>query len=111
VTLIASGSEVAIALEAQKALEADGIATTVVSMPCLDIFNAEDPHYQDSVVAPETVRIVVEAGSPVGWDRWTGREGAVVGMTTFGASAPYEALYKHFGITAEAVAKAAKVRL
>jgi transketolase len=111
VTLIASGSEVAIALEAQKALEADGIGTTVVSMPCLDVFNAEDPHYQDSVVDPKTVRIVVEAGSPVGWDRWTGREGAVVGMTTFGASAPYEALYKHFGITAEAVVKAAKVRL
>jgi transketolase len=111
VTLIASGSEVAIALEAQKALESDGIGTTLVSMPCLDLFNAEDPHYQDSVINPSTVRIVVEAAAPVGWDRWTGRDGAVVGMTTFGASAPYEALYKHFGITAEAVVKAAKVRL
>jgi transketolase len=98
-------------MEAQKLLEADGIGASVVSMPCLDIFNAEDHVYQDKVVPPSTVRIVVEAGSPVGWDRWTGREGAVVGMTSFGASAPYEALYKHFGITPEHVAQAAKARL
>jgi transketolase len=111
VTLIASGSEVSIALEAQKLLEADGIGASVVSMPCLDIFNSEDHGYQDKVIPQATVRIVVEAASPMGWDRWTGREGAVVGMTTFGASAPYEKLYQHFGITPDNIVKAAKARL
>jgi transketolase len=111
VTLIASGSEISIALEGQKLLEADGVGASVVSMPCLDIFNMEDHAYQDRVIPPSTVRIVVEAGSPQGWDRWTGREGAVVGMTTFGASAPYEKLYQHFGITPDNVVKAAKARL
>jgi transketolase len=111
VTLIGTGSEVSIALEAQKLLEADGIGTSVVSMPCMDIFAIEEPAYQDSVIDPKTVRIAVEAGSPQGWDRWVGREGAVAGMMSFGASGPYEALYKHFGITPENVAKAAKVRL
>jgi transketolase len=111
VTLIASGSEVAIALEAQKLLEAESVGTAVVSMPCLDLFNSEDHAYQDRVIDPKTVRIVVEAGSPQGWERWIGREGAVVGMTTFGASAPYEKLYQHFGITPDNVVKAAKARL
>jgi transketolase len=111
VTLIASGSEVAIVLQAQRQLEADGIGTSVVSMPCLDLFNAEERRYQEGVIDPKTVRIAVEAASPFGWERWVGSEGAVVGMMTFGASAPYEALYKHFGITAENVVKAAKARL
>ncbi len=111
VTLIASGSEVSIAMEAQKLLEADGIGASVVSMPCLDIFNIEDHVYQDKVIPQSTVRIVVEAGSPMGWDRWTGREGAVAGMTTFGASGPYEKLYQHFGITPDHIVKAAKARL
>jgi transketolase len=111
VTLISSGSEVTIALEAQKALEADGIGTSLVSMPCLDLFNAEDAGYQDDVIPPSTVRIVVEAASPFGWERWTGREGAVVGMNGFGASGPYEALYKHFGITPDNIVKTAKARL
>jgi transketolase len=111
VTLIASGSEISIAMDAQKQLEAEGIGASVVSMPCLDIFNGEDHVYQDKVIPQSTVRIVVEAGSPMGWDRWTGREGAVVGMTTFGASAPYEKLYQHFGITPDHIVKAAKARL
>ncbi len=111
VTLISSGSEISIAMEAQKMLEAEGIGASVVSMPCLDIFNGEDHAYQDKVIPPSTVRIVVEAASPMGWDRWTGREGAVVGMTTFGASAPYEKLYQHFGITPDNIVKAAKARL
>jgi transketolase len=111
VTLISSGSEISIAMEAQKLLEADGIGASVVSMPCLDIFNGEDHVYQDKVIPTSTVRIVVEAASPMGWDRWTGREGAVVGMTTFGASGPYEKLYEHFGITPDNIVKAAKARL
>ena len=80
-------------------------------MPCLDLFNAEDAHYQDAVIPTSTVRIAVEAASALGWDRWVGREGAVVGMTGFGASGPYEALYKHFGITPDNIVKAAKARL
>ena len=111
VTLIATGSEVAIALEAQKMLETDGIGTSLVSMPCMDLFAVEDVAYQESVINPATVRIAVEAASPMGWDRWVGRDGAVVGMTTFGASAPYEHLYRHFGITAENIVKGAKARL
>jgi transketolase len=111
VTLIATGSEVEIARKASELLEAEGIGTTLVSMPCMDLFAVQDSDYQDRVIDPRTVRIAVEAGIAQGWDRWVGREGAVVGMHGFGASAPYQDLYKHFGITAEEVAKAAKVRL
>ena len=111
VTLIATGSEVAIALEAQKALESEGIGTSLVSMPCMDLFAVEDVAYQDSVIDPATVRIAVEAASPMGWDRWVGRDGAVVGMMGFGASAPYEDLYRHFGITPDNIVKGAKARL
>jgi transketolase len=111
VTLIATGSEVSIALEAQKLLEAQGIGASVVSMPCMDLFAAESVAYQDRVIDPKTVRIAVEAGAPQGWDRWIGRDGAFVGMTGFGASAPYEALYKHFGITADHIVRAARQRL
>jgi transketolase len=111
VTLIATGSEVEIASKARALLEAEGIGTTLVSMPCMDLFAVQDSDYQDHVIDPRTVRIAVEAGIAQGWDRWVGREGAVVGMHGFGASAPYQDLYKHFGITAEEVVKAAKVRL
>jgi transketolase len=111
VTLIGTGSEVLIALEAQKLLQVEGIATVVVSMPSMEIFETKTPSEQDAVIDPKTVRIAVEAASPFGWGRWVGRKGAVIGMSTFGASAPYQDLYKHFGITATEVVKAAKARL
>ena len=78
-------------------------------MPCLDRFEAQDQAYRDSVLPPSvTARVAVEAASPLGWHRWVGDRGAVVAMTTFGASAPAGALYKHFGFTGENVAERAR---
>jgi transketolase len=111
VTLIATGSEVQIALQAKKQLDAQGIATALVSMPCMEIFAEQDRAYQHSIIDPTTVRIAVEAAARMCWDRWIGDNGGFVGMLTFGASAPYQDLYEHFGITPENVVKAAKARL
>ena len=111
VTIIASGSEVSIALEAQKQLEAQGIGASVVSMPCMDLFAAESASYQDRTIDPKSVRIAVEAGARQAWDRWIGRDGVFIGMNSFGASGPYEALYKQFGITADNIVRAARQRL
>jgi transketolase len=111
ITLIATGSEVEIAAQAKKLLDSDGISTALVSMPCMDLFEQQDQAYRMSVIDPASVRIAVEAASPMSWDRWIGDNGAFIGMTTFGASAPYQALYKHFGITPENIVKAAKARL
>jgi transketolase len=111
VTLLATGSEVEIALAARDLLQADGIGTRVVSMPCQEIFDAQDERYRREVLGPGTVRIAVEAAVRFGWDRYLGENGGFVGMDGFGASAPYKELYEHFGITAEAVADAARNRL
>jgi transketolase len=111
VVLLATGSEVEIALEAQKTLEAEGIGARVVSMPCFSLFAAQPAKYRADTLGGKLPKVAVEAGIRDGWDRWIGPEGGFVGMTGFGASAPYKALYKHFGITAEAVVKAAKERL
>ena len=108
VTLIATGSEVTLAMNARAQLEADGIATNVVSLPCWELFDAQPQTYRDCVIAPNTMRVAIEAGSPMGWQRYVGADGAVIGLDHFGESAPYEALYKHFGITAEAMVVAAK---
>jgi transketolase len=107
VTILSTGSEVQLALAAAKALEADGIAATAVSMPCWELFRQQPDDYRRRVLG-DTPRVAVEAGVRFGWDEWIGPEGAFIGMTSFGASAPAEALYKHFGITAEAVAAAAR---
>jgi transketolase len=111
VTLLATGSEVGIALAARDLLQKDGIPTRVVSMPSFELFEEQDEAYQEAVLGPGTVRVAVEAGIRQGWDRYLGVKGAFVGMTGFGASGPYEQLYRHFGITPEAVAAAAKQRL
>ena len=104
-----SGTEVHIANDALKLLEAEGVKVRLVSMPCLDRFEAQDAEYRDSVLPPSvTARVAVEAASPLGWHRWVGDRGAVVAMTTFGASAPAGALYKHFGFTGENVADVAR---
>ena len=114
VILIATGSEVEIALKAREALEAEGIGTRVVSMPSMELFAAQDEAYRKKVLPAGPVRIAIEAGVRQGWDRWLlgerGRDGkaAFIGMSTFGASAPYDRLYKEFGITAEAAVAAAK---
>ncbi|MES2846288.1 MAG: transketolase [Pseudomonadota bacterium] len=113
VILIATGSEVEIALKARDMLEADGIGTRVVSMPCMELFAQQDEAWRKKVLPGGAVRIAIEAGVRLGWDRWLlgerGRDGKsdFVGMSSFGASAPMDRLYKEFGITAEnAVAKA-----
>jgi transketolase len=112
--LIATGSEVEIALKAREALEAKGIGTRVVSMPCQELFADQDAAYRRKVLPPGPVRVAIEAGVRFGWDRWLLGEGGkagkadFVGMEGFGASAPADRLYKEFGITPEAtVAKVA----
>ena len=110
VTLLATGSEVSIAMAARDLLKAKGKAAAVVSLPCWELFDAEDASYRKSVLG-SAPRVAVEAASPFGWERYVGEDGAIIGMRTFGASAPAEALYPHFGITAEKVAEAALARI
>ena len=111
VSIFASGSEVAIAVEAQHLLSAKGVAARVVSVPCLDLFEKESPAYRADVIGTATVKIAVEAAVRQGWDAIVGTDGLFVGMTGFGASAPYQKLYEHFGITGQAVADAALAKL
>jgi transketolase len=108
VTLLATGSEVCVALEAQALLARDGIAAAVVSMPSFELFDARPAKEREAVLGPGTVRVAIEAGIGFGWERYIGPGGGFVGMTGFGASAPAEELYRHFGITAEAAAQKAK---
>ncbi|WP_149538206.1 transketolase [Siccirubricoccus phaeus] len=109
-TLIATGSEVGVALGARERLAAEGIATAVVSLPCWELFAAQDASYRDQVLGP-ALRVGIEAAVGFGWERWLGPEGLFLGMAGFGASAPADDLFRHFGITAEAVASAVKKRL
>ena len=109
--ILASGSEVELAVAAQATLAGEGIPVRVVSMPCMDLFEAQDEAYQDEVLGGDLPKVAVEAGVRQSWDRWIGRKGGFVGMKSFGASAPYKELYKHFGITAEAVVDAVKARI
>jgi transketolase len=111
VTIFASGSEVEIALAAQRALEELDYATRVVSVPSFELFARQSAQYRKSVIGRAPVRIAIEAAVSQGWERFIGEDGAFIGMTGFGASAPYEELYKHFGVTAAAVVRAAKARL
>jgi transketolase len=111
VTLIASGSEVAIAVAAREQLAAEGIGAAVVSLPCWQLFQAQPAHYRDEVLGLGSLRIGIEAASPFGWDTWLAPDGAFVGMRGFGASAPAEQLYEHFKITPRAVLEAVKARL
>jgi len=111
VTLMATGSEVMLAMAARDTLQSEGIPTAVVSMPCWELFAEQDGAYRESVLGTGTVRVAVEAACGMGWDRWIGDNGAFVGMDGFGASAPAPQLYQHFGITAEAVVATAKARL
>ena len=109
-TLIASGSEVAIALEARRLLAEAGIQAAVVSLPCWELFATQDESYRSQVLGPG-IRVGIEAACGFGWERWLGLDGIFIGMTGFGASAPADTLYRHFGITPEAVAASVRKRL
>ncbi len=110
-TLFGTGTELALALKAAETLEAEGVPTRVVSVPCFELFEQQDAAYQASVIGRGTVRVAVEAAIKQGWERFIGEDGAFVGMTGFGASAPAEVLYDKFGVTADAVVAAVKARL
>ncbi len=105
VTIMATGSEVSLAVDAQKLLEAKGVATKVVSLPCWELFDAQPAAYRDEVLGKDTLKVAVEAAIKFGWERYLGVDGIFVGMPGFGASAPAKDLYQHFGITAENVEK------
>ncbi len=107
VTLLATGSEVEIALAARALLMGRGIVARVVSMPSWELFEKQPATYRDAILGPGTVRVAIEAASAFGWSRYLGTSGKFIGMHGFGASAPAKDLYKHFGITAEAAADAA----
>jgi transketolase len=109
--LIATGSEVEIAMEAQAALAEKGVPVRVVSMPSMDLFEQQSANYQAETLGGKLPKVAVEAGVRFGWDRWIGHDGGFVGMSSFGASAPYQDLYQHFGITAEAVVAAVDAQL
>jgi transketolase len=109
VILIATGSELSLALAAREQLMGEGIRTRVVSLPCWERFEAQPQEYRDGVLPPEeTLRISVEAGVSLGWDRWVGREGAIIAIDRFGASAPAGDLFPAFGISAGNVAAVAR---
>ena len=111
VSIFASGSEVEIALKAKDILAGKGVAARVVSVPSFELFAKQDEAYRAGVIGSAKVRIGVEAGLRQGWDAIIGSDGGFVGMTGFGASAPYKELYQHFGITPEAVAELAGKKL
>jgi len=109
VILIGTGSELSLCVEAHEQLTAEGIKARVVSLPCWELFEEQSPAYRDEVLPPEvTARVGVEAGVALGWERYLGPAGRFIGMSGFGASAPYKELYEHFGITVENVVAAAK---
>ncbi|MBV9786186.1 MAG: transketolase [Acidisphaera sp.] len=109
-TLIATGSEVALAIAARERLAAEGIAAAVVSLPCWELFALQDEAYRMRVLGG-VMRIGIEAACDFGWERWLGEGGCFIGMSGYGASAPCEELYRHFGLTAEAVALAVRRRM
>jgi transketolase len=100
--IIATGSEVSIALTVWETLQSEGIDVRLVSMPSWELFEAQSPEYRESVLPPAvTARVAIEAAAPLGWCKWVGSRGIVMGIERFGASAPYKEIYRHFGLTPE----------
>ena len=108
VVLMSSGSEVALILEAQQKLEADGIRSRVVSMPSHELFAAQSEQYKDSILPVGVKRVSIEASHPMAWQRWVGSDGVAIGLNRFGASAPYKEIYEHLGLTVAKVVETAK---
>src|SRR5690606_20056660 len=109
--IIATGSEVGIAIEARERLLEDGIEVRIVSMPSTTVFDRQDAAWKASVLPAGVPRVAIEAGVTGGWYKYVGLDGAVIGLDRFGESAPAGELFKHFGITAEAVAQAVRIRV
>ena len=103
VVLVATGSEVAVALDCAEQLEGQGIGADVVSMPCAELFQKQDGAYRDDLLPADTLKVSIEAGVTMGWERFVGSDGLLIGLDRFGASAPAEVLFKHFGFSAEAI--------
>jgi transketolase len=110
-TFLATGSEVGLAVQARALLAKDGIPSRIVSMPCWALFEEQSAQYRETVLGPGTVKVAIEAGVRQGWDRYIGPDGGFIGMHSFGSSGPAKDVYKHFGITPEAAAEAAKTAL
>ncbi len=106
-----TGSEVEIAMNAQKELQDAGIGTRVVSVPCFELFDQQDSAYQQSILCNDSIKVGIEAAVRYGWDKYIGSHSTFIGMSGFGDSAPADELYEKFGITAEAVVKAVKDKL
>ena len=112
VIFIATGSEVGLVMEAAERLSNEGVKTRVVSVPCVDVFEAQDDAYRDSVLRPDiTARVAVEAGVTAGWRHYVGPRGRVLGVDTFGESAPADVLFEHFGLTVDKVIEAARTSI
>ncbi|WP_425384020.1 transketolase [Wolbachia endosymbiont (group B) of Eupithecia inturbata] len=105
VTIFATGSEVEIAVEAREKLQEKGVGTRVISMPCWRLFDEQSDEYKGVILNNDSIKVAIEAGSEVGWHKYIGSNGIFIGMKSFGESAPYEALYKHFNISADYVVK------
>jgi len=110
VVLVATGSEVALACDVRDALEAKGIGADVVSMPCMELFDAQDAAYRADVFPADCLKISIEAGVTLGWQKYVG-DGLTIGIDTFGASAPAEALFPYFGFSVEAIVPKIEARL
>ena len=111
VSLIASGSEVEIALEAQEKLKNLNISSKVISVPCYDLFQNQTENYKNDVLGKDAFKISIEASSQSGWKQIVGKDGVTLGLSTFGKSAPYKDIYQYFGLTAENISKKIKNRL
>ena len=111
VTLVASGSEVHIAIEASNKLMKENISSKVISMPCQELFDKQPTDYKNKILSKNSVIISIEASSVFGWEKYTGSKGISLGMKSFGKSAPYNDLYKHFKLTSDDIVKTAKKML
>ena len=111
VTLIASGSEVQIAIDAFNKLQNIGIKSKVVSMPCQELFDKQSQEYKEKVIEKNSIKISIEASNIFGWEKYVGTKGISLGVESFGKSAPYSKIYKHFNLTADNVVKTAKKML